>query len=136
MKAALNWQGGFKFFSYDDQHHQTVFDADPEGGPTAGPVPMNLFLQSLTACGAMDIVFILNKRRLKIDKFNIEVETERADEHPKIFTVIKIKYIISGEGINEREMDRAISLSEDKFCSILAMIDKSKTKVDFEYEIV
>ena len=136
MKVNLKYQGGFKFIGFDEQDHKTIFDADPLGGLTDGPTPMNMFLQSLAGCGAIDIVVILKKRRKVIDKFEVEVEAERREQHPRIFTHIKIKYIISGEGITSKEMDRAVTMSEEKLCSVSAMIDKSNTKLDLEYEIV
>ena len=136
MKINLKWQENLKFFGYDEQNHKTIFHADPDGGPTEGPTPVNLFLQALAACGAIDIVVVLQKRRKAIDKFEIEVEGEKRDEHPRIFTNIKINYIISGEGIDEKEMERAIKLSEEKLCSVSNMIDRRSTKIEISYKIV
>ena len=136
MKINLKWQENLKFFGYDEQNHKTIFHADPDGGPTEGPTPVNLFLQALAACGAIDIVVVLQKRRKAIDKFEIEVEGEKRDEHPRIFTNIKINYIISGEGIDEKEIERAIKLSEEKLCSVSNMIDRRSTKIEISYKIV
>lgn len=136
MKTNLKYQGGLKFIGFDEQEHETIFDADPLGGPTEGPTPVNMYLQALAACGAIDIVVVLKKRRKVIDNFEVEVESERRDTHPKIYTKIKIKYIISGEGITEKEMDRAVSLSEEKLCSVSNMIDRRSTKIDISYKIV
>ena len=136
MQVNLKYQGGLKFFGFDEDDHKTIFQADPDGGPTDGPTPVNLFLQSLAACGAIDIVVVLQKRRKNIDKFEVEVEGDRRDEYPRIFTNIRIKYILSGKGLDDKEMERAIRLSEEKLCSVSNMIDKSNTKIDISYQIV
>ena len=136
MRITSKWQGGLKFVSANDQGHQTIFDVTDEKGNSDGPTPVQVFLEALATCSAIDIVVVLNKRRLKIDSFKCDVEAKRANEHPKIFTDIRINFIISGDGINDREMRRAINLSRDKLCSLLAIIDKSKTQVSMEYEIV
>jgi putative redox protein len=125
-----------KFFGYDDQHHQTVLDSAEEGILTAGPAPVQIFLQALAGCSGMDIVHILQKRRLEINSFNIEVEGTRLRTSPKIFNRIKIKYIISGAGISREEMERAVSMSINKLCSVIGMIDRNKTEIEIEYKII
>ena len=136
IKVTLEYQDGIKFHAFDDQQHLTIYDSAPAGESTAGPTPMQVFLQALAACSAMDIVSIIKKRRLTIDKFTVEVTGERVDTYPKIYKSININYIISGEGINDKEMNRAVDLSVNKFCSALGMIDMSKTNVEVSYEIV
>ena len=138
LRLSAEWQQGFRFFCRDSQGHLTVLDADPEreGMVTEGPAPVEAFLESLAVCGAIDVLFILKKRRLKVSKFNVEIEAERRDALPKIFTRIEIKYIISGRGITEREIARAVEMSEQKLCSILAMIDQRQTEVVIDFHIV
>jgi len=135
-KVHLEWQGGMKINGYDEQGHKTVYDSGAEGVVTAGPTPMQVFLQVVAACGAMDIVSILEKRRKKIDSFKVEVEGERVDTYPKIYRTIKIKYIVSGLGITDKEMKMAVELSVEKFCSAMAMIDKTKTEIEVAYKII
>ena len=136
MKTRIKWVEGMEFVAFDKQNHRTVFDSKPTGVETAGPTPMEVFLQALGACSAMDIAHILTKRRKKIDRFTVEVEGIRASDFPKIFTDIKLKFTISGEGIKDYDIQRAVSLSCNKLCSIMAMIDTSKTKINVEYEVV
>ncbi|MBL7191439.1 OsmC family protein [bacterium] len=135
IKIVSNWQGGMKFTSIDERGHETVIDSGPEGVETAGSTPMQLFLASLASCGAMDIVNILNKRRLKIESFRVEIDGVRADKVPKIYTDIAIRYHISGERINQREMDRAVNLSSEKLCSVKAMMKEDiRIKIDYFIE--
>ena len=136
MKLTLEYQDGMKFHSFDDQQHLNIYDSAPAGESTAGPTPMQVFLQALAACAAMDIVAIIKKRRRTIDKFVVEVTGERVDTYPKIYKTINIKYIISGDGINDKEMNRAMDLSVNKLCSIMGMMDRNKTDVKVSYEIV
>jgi len=137
MHISVKWQEGFKFFCYDEKGHQTVMDADPEtGGNTDGPTPVEAYMEALAACGGIDILVILKKRRINVTKFDIKLEAERRDKLPKIFTNIKMDYIISGDGLNDKEMNRAVKFSEEKLCSVLAMIDKRNTTVEVNYKIV
>ena len=134
MKVLSKWDGGMKFSAYDEHNHVMVMDSVSKGAAAAGSTPMQLFLAALGTCSAMDIVYILRKRRLNIDSFRVEIEGEQAETFPKIFTVINIKYYIAGEGITAGEMERAVKLSSEKYCSIKAMIDGG-TKINIEYKI-
>ncbi len=137
MKVYSEWlKEGLKFEAVNERGVKTMFDAPVEGEAGAGPTPMEAYLQALITCSAVDVVNILRKRRLKIERLRVEAEAEKADKPPKIYTRIDIKFIISGEGIDEKEMERALGLSMDKFCSIKAMIDKTKTEISVSYEIL
>ena len=136
MKVTTEWQGGMKFLGENERGNMLVFDVPVEGKPTAGPTPMEGYLQSMIACSGVDIVNILTKRRLKVKFLKIEADAVQACNPPKVFQRIRIKYIISGEGINNKEMDRAIDLSVNKFCSVKAMVDRSATDFDIDYEIL
>jgi putative redox protein len=96
---------------------------------------MQIFLQAMAVCSGMDIAAILHKRRRIIQSFRIEVEGTRREEHPRIFTHIKLIYIVSGVGINEEEIQRAMDFSVNKYCSIMGMVDKRKMKIEVEYRI-
>jgi putative redox protein len=133
MQVRTEWQGGMKFFGYDDQNHQIVMESAPAGVLTSGPTPMQLLLEAMATCSGMDVVSILEKRRTKLRKFVILAEGERAESFPKIFTHIKLKYLASGEGVTQKELKRAIDLSVEKYCSVLGIVDKEKTRIDIEY---
>ena len=136
MKVSLQWQQEMEIHGFNADNHKTVYDSGPAGATTAGPTPMQVFLHALAACSAMDILNILKKRRKVVKDFRVEIEGERAETHPKIYTSIKIKYIVSGENLTAMEMQKAIDLSTNKLCSISAMMDKSKTDIDVVFEIV
>ena len=80
---------------------------------------------ALGGCTAMDVVTILTKKRANVEDFEIEVEAERADEHPKVFTRIHVKYVIVGHGVKSQDVEQAIQLSEEKYCSVSAMLGKT-----------
>jgi putative redox protein len=84
--------------------------------------PMQLLLTSLAGCTAMDIVSILKKKRLELEKFRVYVRGKRAEEHPRVFTEIEVEYLFWGEGLDEKSVQQAIQLSEEKYCSARAML--------------
>jgi len=95
---------------------------------------MEALLQATAVCGAMDVVSILKKRRKCIERFEIEVEGLRAAEHPKIFEQIRITYRINGEGVSRTEVEKAMKLSREKYCSIINMF-KPDVKVIFDLQM-
>ncbi len=114
--------------------HQIVWDSGPRDAVTEGPTPMEALLHATAVCGAMDVVSILKKRRKPIERFEIEVEGERADEFPKVFTRIRITYRVSGDGITRTEVEKAMKLSREKYCSIVNMF-KPDVEVIYELEM-
>lgn len=118
MKTTLNWEGKMAFNGMNPSGHELRMDAAPEvGGENSGSRPMEVLLQSVAGCTAIDIVSILAKMRLEPSLFQTEVEGERAEEHPKRFTKLNIHYILEGN-LPEDKVVRAISLSKDKYCSV------------------
>lgn len=118
MKTTLNWEGKMAFNGKNPSGHEVKIDAAPEvGGENTGPRPMELLLQSVAGCTAIDIVSILAKMRLEPSLFDTEVEGERAEDHPRRFTKINIHYILEGD-LPEDKVVRAIVLSKDKYCSV------------------
>lgn len=136
MKIVSDWQrDGLKFIAENESGVRTIFDVPAEGETGSGPTPMEAYLQAMVTCSAVDIVNILKKRRLKLESLRCEAEAEKAELPPKIFTDIRIKFHVSGDGVTSKEMERAVRLSMDKFCSIKAMVDATKTKISVEYHI-
>jgi len=109
-------------------------DGKPPFGKGEYPSPMELLLISLAGCTAMDVISILNKKRLKVEDFSVEVEGIRREQHPKVYTHIKVRYIFKGD-IPEKAVEQAIRLSMEKYCSVSAML-KATAKVEWEYEIL
>ena len=123
MKAAVVWQGGMKFQGSADSGHTITLDAAPEvGGQDHGLRPMELMALSLAGCTAMDVISILSKKRQQISGFEVQTLAKRASEHPKVFTELELRYIIRGKNIDPAAVQRAVTLSEEKYCPAQAML--------------
>lgn len=135
MKIDVKWLNDMTFNTKGDSNHWVTMDADPKvGGSNAASRPMELILMGLGGCTGMDVVSILKKMRAPLDNFEIEIEADRTDEHPKIFTKIHIKYIFYGKGLKIQNIERAIELSEGTYCSVSAMLKKT-AELSTSYEI-
>lgn len=135
MKVTLKQIDGLAMAAKADSKHWVIMDG-PErlGGHEAGASPMQLVLMGLAGCTGMDVVNILKKKRIQLTDFTIEVEAAQAEDYPKVFTEIHLRYRLSGENLRDADVEKAIELSETKYCSVLAML-KSTARVTHEYEI-
>ena len=135
MKGTVELVEGVNFRVTAGSGHVAYTDGPPEhGGINAGMRPMEMVLLGMGGCTAYDIVEILRKSRRKLDRLTIEIEAQRADEIPKVFTAIHLIYKVHGEGIREREVERAIELSVSKYCSATRMLS-STANVTYAFEI-
>lgn len=135
MKAEVHMVRGLSFVGKSDSNHWLAMDGPAEfGGAGAAARPLELFLVGLAGCTGMDVVSILTKKRLTVEAFSVEVEAPRADEHPKVFTAIHLKYRLRGAGLTDQNVAEAIRLSQEKYCSASAMLAQA-CPVTFEYEI-
>ena len=134
MKIEADWQNGMHFKCKSPSNHVTDYDSGPSGSKTNGPTPMEVMLEAVACCSGMDIIAILQKKRKEPDNFNIVVEGERAETHPKKFTKIDILFKIEKDGLTEKDVEQAIKLSVDKYCSILSTISK-ETDINWKYEL-
>ncbi|WAA09985.1 OsmC family protein [Fervidibacillus albus] len=118
MKAKVNWKGNMAFSAQVPSGHEIILDASEEaGGEDLGPRPGEIVLAAVSGCTGIDIVSILKKMRLNPTSFHMELEGERAEEHPKKYTRIHIHYVLEGD-LPEDKVVRAIKLSKDKYCSV------------------
>lgn len=118
MKTTINWAGKMAFSSVTPSGHEIKMDAAQEiGGENSGARPTELLLNAVAGCTGIDIISILQKMRLEPTSFLMDVEGERAEDHPKRFTNIKIHYSLEGD-LPEEKVIRAIQLSKDKYCSV------------------
>lgn len=101
----------------------------------SGPTPMELLLIGLAGCTAMDVISILQKKRQPFKGLQVKVSGERAEEHPQVYTRIHVEYIVTGEGVDPQAVERAIELSETKYCSAAAMLG-AVAKITTSYRIV
>lgn len=134
MLVSLQRVKGSTFIGKGPSNHWVTVDSVKKfGGSEAASRPMELFLISLASCTAMDVESLLSKMRSPADDFRIEVEATRAEEHPKVFTKIHLKYLFWGDNLNEMTLNKAVKMSQEKYCPVTAMLRKS---VDITYEIL
>ncbi len=134
MKQVLKtaWMGKMKFDAVVSGHH-LMMDAVPEvGGENAGPRPKELMLASLSGCTGMDVISILNKMRQEVESFNITVEAELTEEHPKHYNKLHLIYEFKGNNLDLEKLKKAVDLSQDKYCGVSAVYKKA---MELTYEI-
>lgn len=125
MNAKVDWKGRMSFTGSADSGFEVPLGSYPEvGGDDDGFRPMELMAVSLAGCTAMDVISILRKKRQEVSDYQVKVETERADHHPKVFTSAVIEYHVAGKDISENAVARAMELSADTYCPAQAMIGK------------
>lgn len=135
MKARVQWLDGRAFVGESGSGHAVVMDGSPEaGGRNIGVRPMEMLLLGLGGCTAFDVVMILERMREKVTALDIGVEAERATEDPKVFTQVKMIYKIRGYGLKHANVERAINLSAEKYCSASAIIG-AHAKIEHVFEI-
>jgi len=112
-------------FEADVNGHKIVIDADPTvGGENRGPRPKPFMLASLGGCTAMDVISILKKMRVEVEKFNVIVEGDLTDEHPKHFTKMHVIYEFTGKDLPLDKLQKAVELSEERYCGVSAVYKK------------
>lgn len=128
MKARIKWIENVSFLAESESGHALVMDGAPEaGGRNIGPRPMEVLLMGAGGCTAFDVVHILRKSRAPVRGCEVTIEAERAAEDPKVFTTIHFKFIVSGKGLKEAHVERAVHLSAEKYCSASIMLSKTAT---------
>jgi len=134
VELKLQNPSGLAFdISFASGHKITVDGGEEFGGQNLGPRPMQLLLASLASCTGMDVISILQKMRQPVEEYRIEVAAEEAEDHPKVFTSITIKHIITGK-VDEGRLAHAIELSDTKYCPASAMLG-AVAQITTEYEI-
>ncbi|KPN64386.1 putative redox protein [Aliiroseovarius crassostreae] len=135
MKARVTWAEARTFVGTSGTGHNIVLGTSHGEGGTPGPSPMELLLIGTAGCSAYDVVSILEKSRQKIEDVQVEVDAERAETDPKVFTKIHLHFIVKGRGVGADKVERAISLSVDKYCSASAMM-AATAEVTHDFEVV
>ena len=135
MKATVKWLDGVAFVGETGSGHAVVLDGAPSaGGRNIGPRPMEIILVGLGACSAFDVVSILRKARQAVTDCRVELEAERAEAVPAVFTRIRMVFVVSGKELRESAVRRAVDLSAEKYCSATAMLRPS-VEISHEYRI-
>ncbi|KAF0110160.1 MAG: hypothetical protein FD147_1852 [Chloroflexi bacterium] len=126
MDAKVTWKSGMSFNGNSNSGFNIPLGASVEhGGVSDGTSPMELVLIGLGGCSAMDVISILEKKRQEVKSFEVALHAERSTEHPKVFTDITIEFIVTGHSIDLEAVQRAVELSETKYCSVNGMLKKS-----------
>lgn len=135
MKARIKWIENVCFMGESETGHAVVLDGAPEaGGRNLGMRPMEMLLIGMGSCTAFDVVTILKKSRQHVTNCEAEIDAERADEIPKVFTKIHVHFVVTGNDLNESQVERAVKLSAEKYCSASIMLSKS-VQITHDFEI-
>lgn len=135
MKARVKWVEQATFLGEAGSGHAVVMDGPPDhGGRNLGVRPMEMLLLGMGGCTAFDVVSILKKSRQPISDCVAEIEAERADTDPKVFTKIHVHFVVTGRGLDEKRVARAVSLSAEKYCSASIMLGKA-AEITHDFEI-
>lgn len=136
MKVRIKWVENASFLAESESNHALLMDGPPDGGGrNLGPRPMETVLMGTGGCTAYDVVHILRKGRQPITDCVVQIDAERAAEDPKVFTQIHFHFVVSGKGLNPHQVERAINLSAEKYCSATIMLGKT-AQITHDYEIV
>ena len=134
MKVRVKWVEDVCFMGETESSHAVIMDGSPEiGGRNLGMRPMEMLLVGMGGCSSIDVVTILKKSRQAITNCVAEITAERADEIPKVFTKIHVHFVITGQDLNLAQVERAVNLSAEKYCSASIMLGKAaQMSHDFE----
>ena len=136
MKVRVKWVEDVCFMAETESGHALIMDGAPEGGGrNLGPRPMETVLAGTGGCSAYDVVTILRKSRQPVKHCEVRIEADRATDDPKVFTRIHFHYVVTGSGVKKEQVERAIQLSAEKYCSASTMLAKTAT-ITHDFEIV
>ena len=136
MKAYVKWIEDRNFLGESDSGHAVVMGS--KGGKTGvaiAPTPMEMILMGLGGCTSYDVMHILERGREAVTDCALEIDAERADEDPKVFTKIHLHFVVTGKNLNAAKVERAIALSAEKYCSASAMLSKS-VAITHDFEVI
>ncbi len=136
MKAIVKQIKGCSFIGKAESNHWVAIDTPKETcGSDAASTPMELVLLALGSCSGADVVSILEKKKVPLKGFEINIDAERAESYPMVFTKINLEYVFYGENIDPKHVERAIALSQEKYCSVSAML-KPSVAIISSYKII
>ncbi|QEW05592.1 OsmC family protein [Nitrincola iocasae] len=131
MKASIQWDGELRFKGTSGSGFEVMIDADQQQGPR----PMELMLLGLGGCTSYDVVQILKKSRQQVTDCRAEITSERADTVPAVFTKIHVHFVVTGENLKPTQVERAVRLSAEQYCSASLMLERGGVEITHSYEI-
>ena len=136
MNISVNWIDGMLMVGKSHSGHSITMDGPPEiGGDNLGVRPMEMLLLGVAGCTMIDVVTTLKKMRQELTHCETKVNAERADDHPKVFTDIHIQFLVKGNDLDSKKVDKAITLSAEKYCSASIMLGKTAS-ISHDFEIL
>ncbi|MDA9029143.1 OsmC family protein [Candidatus Pseudothioglobus singularis] len=136
MNISVNWVGGLLMVGKSDSGHTITMDGPPEsGGENLAVRPMEMLLLGVAGCTMIDVVTTLKKMRQDLSHCETKINAERATDHPKVFTNIHIQFIVKGKDLDSKKVDKAITLSAEKYCSASIMLGEMAT-ITHDFEVV
>ena len=136
MNISVNWVDGLLMVGKSDSGHTITMDGPPEsGGENLGVRPMEILLLGVAGCTMIDVVTTLKKMRQDLSHLETKIYAERATDHPKVFTDIHIQFILKGQNLDEKKVDKAITLSAEKYCSASIMLGETAT-ITHDFQII
>ena len=136
MNISVNWVDGLLMVGKSDSGHTITMDGPPEsGGENLGVRPMEMLLLGVAGCTMIDVVTTLKKMRQDLSHLETKINAERATDHPKVFTNIHIQFILKGQDLDEKKVDKAITLSAEKYCSASIMLGETAT-ITHDFQII
>ena len=137
MYAKIQWKDAVHFEATADSGHSVPIAGPPDGGgQNRGSRPTELVLMGLGGCASYDVVAILAKQRQKVTDCVTHITASRVDEIPQVFDKIHMKFVVTGDGLDEKKVARAVSLSADKYCSASRMLEAGGVEITHAYEVV
>lgn len=137
MKARIKWIEDVVFMGESGSGHTIVMDGpEDHGGRNIGTRPMETLLIGMGGCASFDVVHILKKSRQDITDCVAEIEAERADDVPSVFTKIHLRFIVRGRNLKEKQVARAVELSAEKYCSASIMLSRGGVEINHSYEVI
>ena len=136
METQLKWAGNASFVGRASSGHTVVMDGPAEGGgQNLGPRPMEMLILGMGACSTYDVISILKKSRQEVTGCEINISSKRAESDPKVFTDIHIHFVVGGRNLKQKQVERAIKLSAEKYCSASIMLGAT-ANITHDFEII
>ena len=137
MQTSVHWLENVAFQANSESGHQIIMDGSAEyGGENRGPRPMELILMGLGGCASFDIVTILKKSRQDVTDVVCQLQAERADSIPAVFTKIHLHFVVTGRDVKEKQVAKAVELSAEKYCSASKMLSDGGVEITHDFEII
>jgi putative redox protein len=136
MECTINWAGEARFDADSGSGHSLTMDGpEDHGGKNQGPRPMEMLLIGVGGCSAFDVVHILKKSRQDVTDCQAKINAERVDDVPAVFKSIHIHFVVKGNNLKEKQVQRAVELSAEKYCSASIMLGKAGVEITHSHEI-